>query len=490
MRQPWLGLVLVLAVGCGETAHNGGGTGGGVTDGGRGGSGGSGNQGGEGARSGGGAGGNGGMAACAVSTLPSDLGRFSVDFVDNPTSSDSKITLEGYVFVERVEPHRFFLVSESEQRLSLASQGDSASFDGIAVGTRFWLSASERMWRPNPFNSQRWSRFSLRAEPDGPVLLASLDGTKDGGEQLLGVPITFEPWCSTMEASFFGGVSQTTGKACTEAVDLFQARVEADEPFSMLPGTRATTSIGGTSYDLTLWTARYATYPDPGCRPEDWEPSLELLFGATAQNWRELAADQPVDDTQLPECRLGTDARLFSADLNSIDWPSMQPGNVEVALSLLSASDDTVRFSTTTGTLAVSGLSAEARVVVERGRWLSGIAFSTGVIRESEAGPPLAIFHYGPISKLSEVTARADVLGTTLTLEPRCTWQTAACQEGATTKPLPLYDVVYGSGDNQRAASYERTQLSAGSRQFDAWVGVSSMCNSDPYVDATFVARE
>lgn len=113
-------------------------------------------------------------------------GTVAVDFVDNPSSGDSQCTLEGYVFVERVEPQRLSLVSESEQRLSLASQGDSHSFDGIAVGTRFWLSASERMWRPNPYKSQRWTRFSLRTEPDGPVLLAGLDGTKDGGEQLLG----------------------------------------------------------------------------------------------------------------------------------------------------------------------------------------------------------------------------------------------------------------------------------------------------------------
>lgn len=135
-------------------------------------------------------------------------------------------------------------------------------------------------------------------------------------------------------------------------------------------------------------------------------------------------------------------------------------------------------------------MSAEARAVVERGRWLSGIAYTTAVIRETEAGRPLAIFHYGSVSTLSELAARDDVLGTTMALEPRCTWQTAACQEGTTIEPLPLYDVVYGGSDNRRAASHERTQLSIGARQLDAWVGVSTMCSNAPYVDATFVARE
>jgi hypothetical protein len=117
------------------------------------------------------------------------------------------------VFVERFESQTtdvgdgpvskltFLLVDETGQRMRLSAMAPSLSFASVPLGTQFWLDAYAIIQRANPFAYHRSMRFSLRTEENGPVVFASLQGTKEGGDVLLGVPLSFQSRCIATLAS-------------------------------------------------------------------------------------------------------------------------------------------------------------------------------------------------------------------------------------------------------------------------------------------------
>jgi hypothetical protein len=401
--------------------------------------------------------------------------------------------VRGYVLVERAERRQLDVVDESGQRVSLSSDSASLSFAGIAVGTKFWLVAEVQTDRPNPFAYNRSLSFSLRTEQNGPVLFASLEGQKEGGATLLDVPLAIESLCTDTTALSVPGRSRETGAACTQSVERFEAVVSADPPVHILPGTRVTAPINGASYELTLGSASYTTYSDWTCAPSDWAPSVGLDLDIVASNWRELAANQPVEIAGLPACRLGTDLPLLEVDANQLEFSRIREGTAEFAISLESSAGDALKFvSPDYGTLLATGVSAEARAVLERARWFSMSNYFGYVLRESEGGRALAVVYWGSFSELRNLVQRADVLGLSIDAEPRCDWVAEACSSDGVVRPFSVSDIVFGGEDAQRIASHERTTVTAGTTAtaFDAWVAVDPSCSVDPPVRATFLVHE
>jgi hypothetical protein len=328
--------------------------------------------------------------------------------------------------------------------------------------------------------------FSLRTAQDGPVLLASLEGMKETDDGLLGVPLTFSSLCSSSASD---GRTSSIGAPCTFNTELFEGTLETDPPVRILPGTRVDATIDGNSYELALWSAGYTDVSDVTCRPADWEPSLGLDLDVVARDWQALSANQTVDTAALPACRLRSDIKLFTIDADQLDWDEIAMGNAEFAISSVSSVGDTISFSSALGPLLVTGVTPQGRTVLERGRWFSTSGGQV-VIRESEGGQPLAITLSGPVAELAAFTARSDVLGSSLRVEPRCEWMSNACQVGGKPQAISLYDVVY-SGGAQRVAADERGVVDIGGRQFDVWATVNKPCGAEPrIIDATLLTRE
>jgi hypothetical protein len=221
-------------------------------------------------------------------------------------------TVKGDVIVARVDSQiatyndgpvsrqTLYLVDETGQKLSLSAEASSLSFEGIKVGTQFWLDAYAIVIRSNPYAYHRSMRFSLRTEQNGPVVFASLQGTEEDGDVLLGVPLSVQSRCIATSVSHYGGISSVTGQACTQSNELFDVVLDTSEPIRIAPGTTKQVTVSENLYDLTLWSASNVTFSERPCTPADFAPSLELKFDVIAKSWQELVAQQPVTPEQLP----------------------------------------------------------------------------------------------------------------------------------------------------------------------------------------------
>ncbi len=398
------------------------------------------------------------------------------------------LTIEGEVFVERASPEQLDLVDEGGQRVSLFVRGaSSVSFEGVAIGTRFWLSAWERSERPNPLASVPSQAFSLRTEQDGPVLLATLAGATSA-EGALGLPISIQSLCTAEYVLDRGGDTD-----CVRQIERFEAVIDADRAVRVAPGTRITTRIDGSTYDVRLRQASYETYSDANpssgtpCAPADFAPRVELDLNVVSTEWAELSAEQPVELAGLPECRLGTDTPPISVDTSQLDWDLFSSGGAELALSLVGSTTNSLEFSTEYGPLRVTG-DAAVLTLLKRAAWLTISEYYTVLLRETPAGDALVAYSKGALSEVSALARRTDVLGSDLVLEPRCDWLLDACPVDGGFEAMALSDIVYGDGT--RVPSHETGEISVGNRRFDVYVAVSPSCNADPTALAVFVARD
>jgi hypothetical protein len=399
------------------------------------------------------------------------------------------VTIEGEVFVERAAPEQLHLVDEEGQRVSLFVRGaSSVSFEGIAVGTRFWLSAWERSERPNPFASVPSQAFSLRTEQDGTVLLATLEGASGTGDGVLGLPISIQSLCTAKYPQDRGGDAD-----CSTQVEWFEAVLDVAPGVHVAPGTRLTTRIDGTNYEIRLPRASYTTYSDANpsaglpCAPADWAPRVELDLNVVAADWAELALQQPVDAAALPACRLGTDAPPISIDTDRLDWDRFSDGSGEFAVSLAASTTDSLEFSSEYGSLSVTG-EAEVLGVLKRAEWLSVSDYYTLLFRETAEGDALVAYSWTASSEIATLAERSDVLGSQIAFEPSCDWLPDACSVEGSSEAMTLFDVVYD--DDTRVPSHEKGEVSVADRVFEAWIGVTPSCQANPRATAIFVARD
>jgi hypothetical protein len=441
---------------------------------------------------------------CVSGSVPKDSVRLALDFlgaVDNYLMTPVPSSVKGKVFVERFESQTtdfgdgpvskltFLLVDETGQRMRLSAMAPSLSFASVQLGTQFWLDAYAIVQRANPFAYHRSMRFSLRTEENGPVVFASLLGTKEGGDVLLGVPLSFQSRCIATLASPYGGISRTSGKACQQSAELFDAVLEIAEPLRISPGTTVPLTLNENPYDLTLWSASYVTFPDVGCTPADWAPSVELALDVTAKNWQTLIAAQPVFPEQLPSCRTATDTRLFTLD-SQLEWDNVSLGNAEYAVQIADSSASSLTFSSPTyGSVTLREISEASRPILARGRWVSLIDYQNIVIRENEGGSPVAVSLSGTVSELNDLMSRVDILGLSVAIEPRCDWMSDVCSTGGGKGAMSLYDVIYSDSDSHRITSDGRTTVEVNGRTFDVWFSIEPSCKTDPVANATFVAR-
>jgi hypothetical protein len=400
------------------------------------------------------------------------------------------LIVDGDVIVERAQPEQLDLVDENGQRVSLLLRGSSSfSFGDVAIGTRFWLYARERFWKPNPFAQEASRAFSLRTQEDGPVLLATLEGSPEVGEAL-GLPISIQSLCTAEYPLDHGSDTD-----CARRVEVFEAIVDSTPAVHVSRGARTTIQMDGTAYELSLPRASYETYSDANpssgnpCAPADWTPRLELDLNVVSGEWPELSVNQPVELTALPECRLGTDAPLVVIDGEELAWDQFAAGGAEFPIALVASDADSVEFSSDYGPLRVTG-DSEALAVLERARWFSISEYYTKIFRETANGDALVAYSQTTLAKVKAFVSRSDVLGATIEFEPRCDWLTDVCPVDGGTEAMTLYDIVYGDENSERVPSHERATVSAGSRQFDSWVAVTPSCQGDPAVTAIFVARD
>jgi hypothetical protein len=400
------------------------------------------------------------------------------------------LRVQGDVVVERAEPEQLDLVDENGQRVSLLVRGSpSISFGDIAIGTRFWLYAWEQFWKPNPFAQEASRAFSLRTQEDGPVLLATLEGSREVGKAL-GLPISIQSLCTAEYPLDHGSDTD-----CARHVEVFEAIVDSDPAVRVSRGARTTIQMDGTSYEVSLPWAEYETYSDANpssgnpCAPPDWAPRLALDLNVVSSEWQELSVNQPVELTALPACHLGTDAPLVRIDVEQLDWDRLADGGAEFPISLVTSDATSVEFSSDYGSLRVTA-DSEVLTVLERARWFSLSDYYTKIFRETADGNALVAYSQAPLAKVEDFARRSDVLGATIDFEPRCDWLSDVCPVDGGTEAMPLYDIVYGDEDSQRVPSHERATVSAASRQFDSWVAVTPSCRADPSVTAIFVARD
>jgi hypothetical protein len=428
-----------------------------------------------------------GRAECVAATMPSGAPSLSIYLAG--VAPNAQATVDGYVFVEHAAPGELDLVGEAGQRITVSLTYPNVALEQLAIGSRLWLSAYVRDYHPNPFASEFSAFSSLRTDKGGPVLLAQMVGMSKIGDDFLGAPLSVSPMCKVQ--TVLVGQSTPTGIACSSTVERFQIVLSANSTITVNPGTVASGTIGGHVYDMALPAAETTTYSDTTCQPLDWAPSLNLRFDVVTRDWSALVAGQPVFVDQLPACRLGTDQPPFELDVNALNWKAMTSATLESAMTLTSSTADAMTFALPNmGTVTVSGLSGAGRTVLARGRWFSILGPNQYVIRDGQGGRTIAVSMAGRSTEVAGAMSALDVLDLSISFEARCTWLAAGCQDGVASKPLSLYDVIYGDSANHRIPSYGRTTITSGGQTFDAWMAVRPSCSGDPMVRSSFLATQ
>lgn len=414
--------------------------------------------------------------SCVAAAAPEDAAFLGVGFPGTTVDRERRTIGPGWVRVEFVERNRLYFVDEAGHRAWLWVSFPIAD---VAVGTRFWL-AADGLKKTQGFTVNPIFRFSLRTEQGGPVLFAVHQGTREGDPELLGAPFSFETICSSVE---LGCVSE-----------LLAANIEAEQPVRLLPGARAYAWIQGNPYELVLHHAWDSTSIDiDSCRVNDVVRDVVLKLDAVASNWRELAADQPVEPEALPACRLGSrEAPPFELK-NELDWDRLGP-SAEFPVSLVSSSHNSATFGSPEygeyGTVALSGFSSESRAVLERVRWLSAHEYNI-VLRDGQAGAVLAVAAAGTMEELQALLERPDILGLSVRAEHQCEWVPDGCDGGVATTPLYLSEFVYGNDSVQRVAPFRRAAVTGSAGSFDGWIGMEPRCHHPGWrTPARFLARE
>lgn len=429
--------------------------------------------------------------ACTQSTPPADATNLYVEFpgdihtYNEPSGASS---IDGYVFVERVQPDRIDLVDASGQRVSVGAA--KPAFGGLAVGSRLWLTSYLHATRDNPYAYRRRAvRFTLRTDRDGPILAAAMEQMHEQGSALLGVPMAIRPHCSVSLPSF--GVSQVTKADCSVVEQRFDVLVSTEPPVQILPGARVEASLGASVYELTLWGATNVSYPDSSCAPADWSPSVGFALDVVARGFAALAATAPVVAEQLPLCRLGTDPAVFSMDLEGLDWSGIVNGTLESSMVPASTQGNEVVFALPSlGRISVNASSPGDRAILERGRWFTMASSRNYLIREAEGGRVIAAQLAGAPSSALTGVARYDLLGVSAAVEAKCEWMSAACRDNGAVEARLLYDVILGGATNQRLTSHTRGTVTLDAQAYAAWIAVTPDCTETPMMNSTFLVQD
>jgi len=203
-------------------------------------------------------------ATCATSTPPN--GAPKVDFsafgpVWMQSQPPKQVTVEGEVLVERTSigdsdlgNQSIYLVGSDRRRYLVSVNSPNVDPTKLARGSKLWLSAFDGTTKDNPYaQPHRSMQLSLRAEQNGPILLAALQGFKPANDSLLGVPLATASWCSATTPT--GNKSLRTGGPCSSTYEQFTVSINAPPVVDLAPGKVESVTLGAQVYDASLRSA-------------------------------------------------------------------------------------------------------------------------------------------------------------------------------------------------------------------------------------------